>query len=137
MPRCQLLKTLCQINVTDHALVRASDRLCLKTNQQCRRPLRIDATKLRTAVAGNGFRLQLQNRFALLAEVTQESRFESEWETLKSSVLEAARVRLGESRRIRRDWISSFADRIERAGVKGSTEHRNLRRQVTRAIRHD
>ncbi len=48
---------------TDHALVRASGRLRLKANRQCQRPLRIDATKIRTAAAGNGFRFQLQYRF--------------------------------------------------------------------------
>ncbi len=48
---------------------------------------------------------------------------------------------LGESRRIRRDWISGptleLADRMQRARVEGSAEHRSLRRQVARATRHD
>ncbi len=76
-----------------------------------------------------------QNHFVQLTETTLKFRLESEWQALKSPVIEAAREHLGELRRIRSDWISGpTLDRMQRARVEGSAGHSNLRRQVTRVI---
>ncbi len=102
---------------TDHALVRASIRLRLKAKRQYKRPLRLDATKIRTDV-GNGFRLQLHNHFALLAQVTSGSWLASEWEAMKSATSEAAPLHLGESRCLRQPFSYLLYPNAKRSRVR-------------------
>ncbi len=58
-------------NVTGHALFRASVRLRLKKIHRLQRPPRIHPLKFKT-VAVEGFRLELHNRYAHLAELGVE-----------------------------------------------------------------
>ena len=124
---------------SDHTLVRATLRLRLKATPPPIRQKRIDVSQLKLG-CGNGFRLELQNRFEMLSKEVEDDP-ELEWNDLKTATVEAAKEHLGSTYRRHRDWISSstlaLAEKARLARLQGASNLRDLRRRASRAIRAD
>ncbi len=60
---------------------------------------------------------------------------------LKDAVADASQAHLGKTRRRRRDWVTgetiALAEQAYLARIQSAPNHRELRRQTTRALRRD
>ncbi|KAL9983948.1 hypothetical protein ACROYT_G006197 [Oculina patagonica] len=94
---------------SDHTLVVGRLRLKLRkvAKESARRKLDLD--KLKDPGTQREFRLRLQNRFELLAELEaqeEETGMEDIWQSVKNIYMETGREILGYSSKKRKEWIS-------------------------------
>ncbi len=64
-----------------------------------------------------------------------------EWRELKDAVTDASQAHLGKTRSRRRDWVTgetiALAEQACLARIQSAPNHRDLKRQTTRALRRD
>ncbi len=124
---------------SDHAMVRAHLRLRMKAAHIPNRPAKLDTAKVKTAALEH-LRLDLRNRFEGL-QLDEDASLEDEWRELKDAVADASQAHLGKTRRRRRDWVTgetiALVEQARLARIQSAPNHRERRRQTTRALRRD
>ncbi len=84
--------------------------------------------------------LDLWNRLEGL-QIDEDVIPKDEWRDLKDAVADASLAHLGKTRRRRRDWVTgemiALAEQACLARIQNAPNHRELRRQTTRALRRD
>ncbi len=85
-------------------------------------------------------RLGLRNRFEGL-QLDEDASPEDAWRELKDAVADASQAHLGKTHCRRRDWVTgetiALAEQVRLAWIQIAPNHRELRRQTTRALRRD
>ena len=123
---------------SDHHMVVGKVRLKLcSTKKKSKERIIFDTTKLRDPCVKEVFRLEISNRFQVLAADDIED-IEERWGQFKKVYNESARKVVGEKRRVKNDWISGETYRKieERRRLKekiGSTWSARLKERATTA----
>ncbi len=120
-------------------MFRARLRQRMKAARIPNRPAKLDTSKLKTAALEHR-RLDLRNRFEGL-QLDEDASPEDEWRELKDAVEDVSRAHLGKTHRRCRDWVTgetiALAEQARLARIQSVPNHRDLRRQTTRARRRD
>ncbi len=112
-------------------------RLCRKAAHVSNCPAQLGTAKLKT-VALEHLQLDHWTRFEGLP-FDEDASPEDEWQELKDAVADASQAHLGKMRR--RDWVTgetiALAEQTRLTRIQSAPNHRELRRQTTRALRRD
>ena len=123
---------------SDHHMVMGKVRLKLcSTKRKSKERIIFDTTKLRDPCVKEAFRLEVSNRFQVLATEDVED-IEEKWGQFKKVYNESAKKVLGEKRRMKSDWISgeTYKKIEERRKLKekiGCTRSARLKERATAA----
>ena len=123
---------------SDHHMVMGKVRLKLcSTKRKSKERIIFDTTKLRDPCVKEAFRLEVSNRFQVLATEDVED-IEEKWGQFKEVYNESAKKVLGEKRRMKSDWISgeTYKKIEERRRLKekiGCTRSSRLKERATAA----
>ncbi len=124
---------------SDYGMVHAHLRLRMKAARFFNRPAKLDTTKLKTTALEH-LRLDLRKPFEVL-QLNEDASPENAWRELKDAVADASQAHLGRTLRRRRDWVAgetiALAEQARLARIQSAPNHRDLRKQTTRAQRLD